>query len=293
MNKIVLFAVFSNISEQPNAQQPGNIREVDLDLDHKEHVPTMVSSSASVPRSGFYYFSQGWKLISQPGIRRFVLLPLLVNILLMGGAFWWLFSQLDNWIPALMSHVPDWLQWLSYLLWPIVTFSVLLVFGYFFSTLANWIAAPFNGLLAEQLEARLTGATPPDTGVLGIMKDVPRIMKREWQKLAWYLPRAVVLLLLYFIPGIGQTVAPVLWFLFSAWMLAIQYCDYPFDNHKVPFKEMRTALRTRKVTNMQFGALTSLFTLIPVLNMFIMPVAVCGATAMWVDCYRAKHALWK
>ncbi len=76
-------------------------------------------------------------------------------------------------------------------------------------------------------------------------------------------------------------------------MLAIQYCDYPFDNHKVPFKTMRAALRTQKVANMQFGALTSLFTMIPVLNLFIMPVAVCGATAMWVDCWRAKHALWK
>lgn len=85
--------------------------------------------------------------------------------------------------------------------------SVLLVFGYFFSTIANWIAAPFNGLLAEQLEARLTGATPPDTGIFGIMKDVPRIMKREWQKFARYLPRAIVLLILYFIHGIGQTVA--------------------------------------------------------------------------------------
>lgn len=63
-------------------------------------------------------------------------------------------------------------------------------------------------------------------------------------------------------------------------MLAIQYCDYPFDNHKVPFKTMRAALRTQKVANMQFGALTSLFTMIPVLNLFIMPVAVCGATAM-------------
>ncbi|VFS37009.1 Protein CysZ [Salmonella enterica subsp. enterica serovar Typhimurium] len=31
-----------------------------------------------------------------------------------------------------MSHVPDWLQWLSYLLWPIAVISVLLVFGYFF-----------------------------------------------------------------------------------------------------------------------------------------------------------------
>lgn len=253
----------------------------------------MVSSFTSAPRSGFYYFAQAWKLVSQPGIRRFVILPLLVNILLMGGAFWWLFTQLDVWIPTLMSYVPDWLQWLSYLLWPLAVISVLLVFGYFFSTIANWIAAPFNGLLAEQLEARLTGATPPDTGIFGIMKDVPRIMKREWQKFAWYLPRAIVLLILYLIPGIGQTVAPVLWFLFSAWMLAIQYCDYPFDNHKVPFKEMRTALRTRKITNMQFGALTSLFTMIPLLNLFIMPVAVCGATAMWVDCYRDKHAMWR
>jgi CysZ protein len=75
-------------------------------------------------------------------------------------------------------------------------------------------------------------------------------------------------------------------------MLAIQYCDYPFDNHKVPFKEMRKRCAAEGA-NMQFGALTSLFTMIPVLNLVIMPVAVCGATAMWVDCYRDKHALWK
>lgn len=61
----------------------------------------MVSSFTSAPRSGFYYFAQGWKLVSQPGIRRFVILPLLVNILLMGGAFWWLFTQLDVWIDLL------------------------------------------------------------------------------------------------------------------------------------------------------------------------------------------------
>lgn len=253
----------------------------------------MVSPSVTSSRGGLWYLSQGFKLVTLPGIRRFVFMPLLINIVLIGGAFWWLFTRLGSWIPSLMSHVPDWLQWLSYLLWPIAVLSILLVFGYFFSTLANWIAAPFNGLLAEQLEARLTGVTPPDAGIAGIMKDLPRIMKREWQKLAWYLPRALVLLLLYFIPGIGQTVAPVLWFLFSAWMLAIQYCDYPFDNHKVPFKTMREALRTQKSTNMQFGALVSLFTMIPLLNLVIMPVAVCGATAMWVDSYRSRHALWK
>ncbi|MEA1065620.1 sulfate transporter CysZ [Erwinia sp. HR93] len=246
----------------------------------------MVSQTGNIAHSGLHYFSRGWALIKEPGIRRFVILPLLVNILLLGGAFWWLFTRLSAWIPALMAYVPGWLQWLNYLLWPLAVISVLLIFGYFFSTLANWIAAPFNGLLAEQLEARLVGSVPPETGVLELIKDIPRIMKREWQKFIWYLPRALGLLILYFIPGIGQTIAPVLWFLFSAWMLAIQYCDYPFDNHKVPFAEMRVALHQRKYTHLQFGVLVNLFTLIPVINLVIMPVAVCGATALWVDCYR-------
>lgn len=242
-------------------------------------------------RSGIHYFAQGWRLMSLPGIRRFVVIPLLVNIVLMGGAFWWLFTRMGDWITRLMSTIPDWLQWLSYLIWPLAVISILLVFSYLFSTLANFIAAPFNGLLAEQLEARLTGKVLPDSGVMGMMKDIPRIMTREVQKLAYYLPRALVLLLLYLIPGIGQTVAPVLWFLFSAWMLAIQYCDYPFDNHKVGFATMRQALRSHKFSNLQFGALISLFTLIPFLNLVVMPVAVCGATALWVDRYRHLSAL--
>ena len=240
--------------------------------------------------SGIHYFTEGWRLITLPGIRRFVIMPLLVNILLMGGAFIWLFRRLGQWMPDLMARVPDWLQWLSYLLWPLVVLSIILVFSYFFSTVANWIAAPFCGLLAEQLEARLTGEALPDSGWAGMVKDIPRIMKREWQKLAYYLPRALVLLLLYFVPGFGQIVAPVLWFLFSAWMLAIQYGDYPFDNHKVSFPQMRAALRQHKTVNMQFGALVSLFTLVPVLNLVIMPVAVCGATALWVDLYRSQLA---
>lgn len=246
----------------------------------------MALKRTHVSGNGIHYFAQGWRLINLPGIRRFVIVPLVLNFLLMGGAFIWLFLQLGHWLPAMMAYVPDWLQWLSYLLWPLTVISVVLVFSYFFSTVANWIAAPFCGLLAEQLEAKLTGKPLPDSGWAGMVRDIPRIMKREWQKLAWYLPRALLLFLLYFIPGFGQTVAPVLWFLFSAWMLSIQYCDYPFDNHKVSFKQMRSALKQNKTDVMQFGALVSLFTMVPVLNLAIMPVAVCGATAMWVDHYR-------
>ncbi|MGV3346149.1 sulfate transporter CysZ [Enterobacteriaceae bacterium LUAb1] len=240
--------------------------------------------------SGGYYFSLGWKLIRLPGIRRFVILPLTVNIVLTGSAFIWLFYRLNDWLPHLMSSVlPDGLHSLNYLLWPLTILAVLLVFSYTFSTMANWIAAPFCGLLAEKLEGQLTGKSLSNNSWAAIVKDVPRMMKREWQKITWYLPRALPLLLLYCVPGIGQTLAPVLWFLFSAWTLAMQYCDYPFDNHRVDFPSMRRTLRQHRIMTIQFGSLVNVFTLLPFFNLVIMPVAVCGATAMWVDKYRAVH----
>ena len=72
-------------------------------------------------------------------------------------------------------------------------------------------------------------------------------------------------------------------------MMAIQYVDYPFDNHKIDFITMRDALKQRRGKCLSFGALVTLFSAIPVVNLFVMPVAICGATAMWVDQYRTEQ----
>ena len=240
-------------------------------------------------KSGFHYLFQGLKLVSQPGLRRFVLLPLLTNLLLFAAAFYWFFSQLSALSERWLSQLPEWLAWLEYLLWPVAIITILLLFSFVFGMLANWIAAPFNGLLAEQVEARLTGVQPPEVSMTQLLKDVPRILSREWQKLKYYLPKAIGCLILFFIPLLGPTVAPLLWLLLCAWMAAIQYCDYPYDNHKIRFEIMRDDLKNYRGTNLGFGLLVSLCTALPIINFLIMPVAVCGATAMWVDLYRAKH----
>ncbi|OOE90946.1 sulfate transporter CysZ [Salinivibrio sharmensis] len=240
------------------------------------------------PQSGAGYLFQGFSLMMAPGLRRFVIIPILINVLLLGGAFLYLLSQFGDWIDHWMASLPEWLSWLSFLIWPLVVVAILVVFSYVFSTLANWIAAPFNGLLAEHVEAKLSGTRAPDDGLAGIVKDIPRVMKREWQKLAYYIPRALGFLLLLWIPAIGQTVGPVIWFLFSAWMMAIQYCDYPFDNHKVSFPAMRQTLNQQRGASLSFGAIVMLFTMTPLLNLLVMPAAVCGATAMWVDNHKAS-----
>ncbi|EOV1171117.1 sulfate transporter CysZ [Vibrio fluvialis] len=240
-------------------------------------------------RSGLGYFFYGFDIAVSPGIRRFVLMPLLTNILLVGGALYYLFSHLDSWINDWMGQIPDWLSWLSYILWPLLVITILATFSYFFSTLANFIAAPFNGLLAEKVEEKLTGKKVNDDGVLAVVKDVPRIMAREWRKLVYVLPKAIGLFILLLIPALGQTLGPILWFIFTAWMLAIQYCDYPFDNHKVTFNDTRNSLKQKQGKAYTFGMLVSVLTTIPVVNLFVMPVAVCGATAMWVNEFRGQY----
>ncbi|WP_375750833.1 sulfate transporter CysZ [Vibrio sp. HN007] len=240
-------------------------------------------------QSGVGYFFQGFSIAMTPGIRRFVIFPLVANILLLGGAMFYLFSNLNDWINGWMGYVPDWLSWLSYLLWPILTITILGTFSYFFSTIANFIAAPFNGLLAEKVEEKLSGKLDNSAGVLDLLKDTPRILGREWQKLMYFAPKAIGLFILLLIPALGQTVGPVLWFIFSSWVLAIQYCDYPFDNHKVPFRTMRDDLKSNQTKAYGFGAMVALFTAVPILNLIVMPVAVCGATAMWVQEFKQNH----
>ena len=50
----------------------------------------------------------------------------------------------------------------------------------------------------------LTGEAVNNDGFAEIMKDVPRMLNREWQKLWYSLPKFVGLFLLSFIPVIGQ-----------------------------------------------------------------------------------------
>ncbi|MBQ4830092.1 sulfate transporter CysZ [Alteromonas sp. CI.11.F.A3] len=235
-------------------------------------------------RSGVHYFFEGFSLIKTKGLKRFVFVPLAINILLFSAAFYFLFGQIEYGISYVINLVPEWLGWVktavNFFLWPLAVLSVLLIFALIFGTLANWIAAPFNGVLSEKVERHLTGQAMGDDGLLDLVKDIPRTLGREFTKLFWYIPRAIGFLILFiFVPVFGQ----ILWFLFSAWMMAIQYCDYPYDNHKIDFKRMQNHLSQHKGKSMSFGVMVNIFSLIPVVNFIVMPVAICGATSMWVS----------
>ncbi|SIQ46789.1 sulfate transporter CysZ [Marinobacterium stanieri] len=239
------------------------------------------------PVRGASYLLRGAAMLPQPGLRRFVLVPLVVNVLLFIGAIWLLVDQFSVLIDYWLGFVPDWLDFLYWLFWPLFALLVLVGVYYGFSIVANLIAAPFNGFLSEKVEKRLRGDPITDEGWMEVLAMIPRSLQRELQKLAYYLPRFLLILVITFIPVVNL-MAPLLWFLFGAWMMSIQYCDYPMDNNKVSFPQMRQLMKAKRVTSVGFGALVQVGMLIPVLNLFVMPAAVIGATLYWVEEYAGE-----
>lgn len=234
--------------------------------------------------AGMQYFMQGLRWLTRPGLRRYVIIPLIINIVLFVALFWLglhYFSEFVQWID---HFLPKWLRWLSWLLWIIFGLSFLIVMVYTFTLIANLIAAPFNGLLAEKVELLATGKKLEDTSWAQIVKEIPRALKRQLQFILYYLPRAILGLICFFIPVV-QVAAGPLWFLFNSWMMSVQYIDYPMDNHRIEFKPMLHQLRDKRGLNFGFGMASMVATMIPFVNFIAMPASVIGATLLWVDAY--------
>jgi CysZ protein len=230
---------------------------------------------------------QGFRLIRRPRIRRFVIVPLLINVLIFAGVIWYAVTQFDlllDWLTPTLPTWLDWLQWLIWLLWPVFAVAVALVVFYLFTPIANLIGAPFNALLAERLETQLTDtpAADGDKGLISLLKGTGKTIVSELKKLLYLIAWAIPLLLLFIIPGIN-VLAPLIWFIFSAWMLSLEYTDYPMGNHNLNFRQERDILGRRRSLALGFGSAVAVMTMIPIVNFLAMPVAVAGATAMWVD----------
>jgi CysZ protein len=232
---------------------------------------------------GAGYLGRGASMLKHPSLRLFVLIPLLVNILIFGSLIWYGLSYLDALMDDWLGKIPDWLSFIQWILWPVIALTVSLVTGYLFTAVALIVASPFNALLAEKAEELITGKEVDSLEGLGAaLMAMPRGILRELSKLLYYVPMALFVLILSFIPVLN-VVAPVLWILLGAWMMSIQFVDYPMDNHQLSFGDVKEAVRSRRLSSMGFGGVVALCTGIPIVNFFVVPAAVVGATLLWCE----------
>ena len=225
----------------------------------------------------------GFRLIKSRGIKRYVVIPTLINLILFATALWFGFTKLDAYIEQLL---PNWLAWLEFILWPLIVLASIVVVFFAFTLIANLIGAPFNSVLSEKIERQLTnqhiGKESTNSSYIELLKSAGLGLSNEARKLIYIASRAIPLLIISIIPGINA-VAPFLWFLFGAWMLAIEYLDYPLGNRDMKFKQQLTLIKQNRYLCLGMGAALMFMTIVPVLNFFAMPVGVAAATSLWVN----------
>lgn len=250
-----------------------------------------LTGSAALTRTVLEEFSRGahclflgFTWLTRPGIRGYVILPLLINLVLFAVAIALGAHYFGTWLHHWISVLPHWLAWLDMLLWIIFALAAVVVLFYTFTLIASLIAAPFDIFLSMRVEAALTGHRP-ETG-RSLTMDMVVGLRGQIQRLLYLLWRMVLIgiagIVLTFVPLLG-VLTPLLWFVFTAWTLAIIYSDFPLSNRGVTFTAQRVLFRPRRVRLLGFGAATALCTMLPVINFVIMPAAVVGATLLWTE----------
>lgn len=235
------------------------------------------------PLTGAAYLLRGFGLLLRPGIRRYVVAPLLVNVVVFGSLLYLLWSQFEALRLYVEGWLPDWLDFLAWVLLPLLALLSALVLFFGFSAVGNLLASPFNGFLSQAVERAMDGKQPEAGGdLLSTLREAGRDVRSQIRKIGYFVSRAVPLLILFLVPGLNLA-APFLWLAFSAWMLAVEYGDYAMANHGLGFTEQRELLARRRLLVMGFGGATSLALLVPGLNLAVIPAAVAGATALWVE----------
>ncbi len=236
--------------------------------------------------SAFFMPFRGLSMLFHSGLRRYVLVPLLINIIIFSLTAWLAVTYFEVFLAWALP--PDsWLQKLEWLLWPLFALTYAVMTFYSFTMIANLIASPFNGILAGKIEEIITGTLPEETDTSVLAAIIPAVTG-ELGKIWYFLLRAIPVLIMMLIPGLNA-IASILWLLLGFWFLTIEYIDYPMGNHGLRPRQQRARLRSHPFKSWSFGAGATLLMLIPVLNFAAMPASVAGATRFWVKSLSAQQ----
>jgi len=227
------------------------------------------SNKGNNPVLAASYLFKGLALLSSAPLRHFILIPILINLVLYSAALTLGYYYIDSLINA---FIPSWLHWLHWLLWPLFFVSFFIVGFFSFTVLANLLAAPFYGKLAAKT---LTLINPDAIAVSE--QPLTKVILAETKRVLYILRLAIPLLILSFIPGLNL-IAPLLWAIFSAWSMSLEYMAYPLENAGILFIEQKQLLKNIRWGALSFGGIAVLGLSIPLINIIIAPAAVIAAT---------------
>lgn len=199
-----------------------------------------------------------------------------------------IFEGLTSGLPAF--EVQSWYQWLW--LGPLKLLVMLagyLLFALFSGLslvlallVANVASAPFLDALSQRVERVIAGEAVGDgeLGFSAIFADAGRTISNEVQRLLLFVGFWLVISLGgVLIPG-GQLLAPPLLMLFTAVFLPLDYAGHAMDRRRISFARRRQWVSQNFATMLGFGSMALGISLVPGLNLLLLPTMVVAGTLL-------------
>ncbi len=224
---------------------------------------------ANNPAYAVSCFFQGVQLLGKSELRKYLLIPILINLVLYSSALYFGYSYISE---LVSQFIPTWLSWLEWLIWPLF-FVCFLAIGFFtFTLLANLMAAPFYSQLSAKTWSLLSGERNAV-----IDQNIAKAVWAEVKRMGYIFSRMIPLLIISIIPGINL-IAPFLWALFGAWCMGLEFMAYPQENKGILFSQQKQQAKTKRMSVLSFGGFVIAGLSIPIVNLIVAPAAVIGAT---------------
>ena len=236
--------------------------------------------------TGAGYFLRGLTMTFQPGLRRFVLIPLIANIVLFSLMGWLLYGLIVDFYEAAMLTVPEWLQFLSWIITPLLWLIGGLMTGYVSTLIVLMLTTFTHCSLKKSRRPSPVNPFPHWMGSLQRCSRCPGPVSGTAQVL-YYVPMAIGVLILTIVP-LFNAFGPWPGFYWARGR-CLQFVDYPMDNHRLAFRDVRDACAARRLSTIGFGGTVAFFTGIPLLNLIVIPAAVIGATLLWCEELRPRR----
>jgi CysZ protein len=214
--------------------------------------------------------------------RRFIIIPVLINIILAivifrYGLSGWIVQILVDLLDARLDAGWQWLVSLANMIFNVVAFILVSVIAVRVGTI---IGSPFYGLVAERIDNKyLANESVPHISVL---QSIRNALWYEGRKLILVVVISVVGFILEFIPAIGVFIGSA--FVLSSLTIVtlLDYTDVPLSRRGILFRQRFALFRRYLPEILGFAVIMVPLSTVPIVNFVAVPLGITAGALLFV-----------
>lgn len=247
--------------------------------------------------NGFlYHFFTLKILLDNPNLRKYLIIPVIINILVGIVTYICLlnpslkiFDKLTNQLiinsDKIIDKLPEWLNFiigiiifLTFIFKVILAIILLIIIGLIISQFGFLLGIPWYGKLSEKIEILKTGTL--ELIEINIFQEISRAILFEIKKLILIILFSIPLFFINLIPSIGNFISLIGGIALTITIICLDFCDATLERKRLTFRQKLQFIWGNFPQTVGFGLTSLALISIPLLNLIVIPLCVCAGTIL-------------